>query len=108
MPDGSEVTTQSDRWQLEFDPVAVSRVAGKEDFGRPREAPSNSLLFDLQLKAKYLEERDRRLRKEAGAQYQTIKASKFAHWLQDPWVKPLEREVLDIDTTVLILGGGFR
>ncbi len=111
MPDGSEVTTQSEKWQFDFDPVAVSRATENKPGDAARgDTVSLSAFIPFeppQLKAKYLEERDRRVRKDHGSQYQVIKSSKFAHWLQDPWNKLAEREVLDIETTVLILGGGF-
>lgn len=35
------------------------------------------------------------------------KGAKFAHWLEDPWAKPEEREPLNINIEVLVMGAGF-
>jgi cyclohexanone monooxygenase len=60
------------------------------------------------LRAKYRAERDKRLRTDGEAQYIEA-ADDFAHFSDDdPYVEPgYERDPLDIDITVAIIGGGF-
>jgi cyclohexanone monooxygenase len=63
--------------------------------------------FDpVALKAKYLSERDKRLRADANAQYVKIDGQ-FAHYLEDPYVAPIVREPLTDDVEVVVIGGGF-
>jgi cyclohexanone monooxygenase len=58
------------------------------------------------LKAKYLSERDKRLRPDANEQYVKIDG-KFAHYLDDPYVEPIVREPLTDEIEVVVIGGGF-
>ncbi len=59
------------------------------------------------LRAKYREERDRRLREDGNQQYVEVKG-KFAHFLDDPYGDPdFDREPLNDEVEVLIVGGGF-
>ena len=59
------------------------------------------------LKAKYLAERDKRLRADANEQYVEM-AGKFAHYLDDPYVDaPIERAPLGDEKEVVVIGGGF-
>ena len=58
------------------------------------------------LRAKYRAERDRRLRTEGNEQYVEV-TGKFAHFVDDPYVEPIEREALTDTVEVLIIGGGF-
>jgi cyclohexanone monooxygenase len=71
-------------------------------------APDAGLDFDpAALKAKYREERDKRLRADANAQYLEM-AGKFAHFLDDPYIeRPVEREALTDEKDVVVIGGGF-
>jgi cyclohexanone monooxygenase len=64
--------------------------------------------FDpVALREKYREERDRRLRADGNEQYVEVKG-KFAHFLDDPYIEtPIEREPLNDEVEVLIIGGGF-
>ncbi len=61
-----------------------------------------------ELRAKYLAERDRRIRDDGEDQYIEA-AAEFADYAEvDPYVEPgFEREPLDIDIEVAIIGGGF-
>src|ERR1700712_2164220 len=69
---------------------------------------SGDLGFDPEaLRAKYREERDKRLRRDGSAQYREI-AGEFAHYLDDPYVQPgFSREPLTDQVEVVVVGGGF-
>ena len=59
------------------------------------------------LRAKYREERDKRLRPDANDQYVQI-AGQFAHYIEDPYVEPgFTREPLTDEVEVVVIGGGF-
>ncbi len=58
------------------------------------------------LRARYLAERDKRLRREGNAQYIEL-VDTFAHYLDDPYVEPKPREPFTDDVTVAFIGGGF-
>ena len=66
-----------------------------------------TLSFDPDaLREKYRQERDKRLRKDGNAQYLEV-TGEFSHFLEDPYVKPIERAALHDDVEVLVIGGGF-
>ena len=57
--------------------------------------------------AKYLAERDKRLRQDGEAQYLDA-TGEFAEFAQDPYVaEPLQRDPIEIDIDVAVVGGGF-
>ena len=59
------------------------------------------------LRAKYREERDKRLRPDGLGQYVEMKG-RLEHFERDPWVEPgLAREPLTDEVDVAIIGGGF-
>ena len=59
------------------------------------------------LRAKYREERDKRLRDDGNEQYVEM-AGKFAHYLEDPYIDdPIDRDPLTDEVEVLVIGGGF-
>ncbi len=58
------------------------------------------------LRAKYREERDKRLRRDGNEQYVEI-AGDFTRFIDDPYVEPFEREPLTDDIDVVVIGGGF-
>lgn len=58
------------------------------------------------LRAKYREERDKRLRPEGNAQY-LEPTGKFAHFLDDPYTELVPREPLEDEVTVAVIGAGF-
>ena len=64
--------------------------------------------FDVEaLRRKYREERDKRLRPDANAQYIEIKGD-FKHYVDDPYVAPgFTRDPIVEDVEVLVVGGGF-
>ena len=61
---------------------------------------------DAALRAKYREERDKRLRADGNEQY-IEPTGRFAHLLDDPYVARVEREPMLDEVTVAIIGGGF-
>jgi len=59
------------------------------------------------MRARYEQERDKRLREDGNEQYVEI-AGRFSHYLDDPYVDaPVEREPLDEECEILVIGGGF-
>ncbi len=58
------------------------------------------------LRRKYREERDKRIRPDGNEQYQEM-AGGYAHYLEDPYVAPVEREPLFDEVDVAVIGGGF-
>jgi len=58
------------------------------------------------IRARYREERDKRLRDDGNDQY-IEPTGKFAHFLGDPYVERVEREPLFDEVTVALIGGGF-
>lgn len=74
---------------------SIGRVIGDLDFNPE------------QLKAKYLSERDKRIKVEGNDQYQEVNAE-FSHYVDDPYVDPgFAREPLEDEVEVAIIGGGF-
>jgi cyclohexanone monooxygenase len=68
---------------------------------------STDLAFDPDaLRRKYAEERAKRIRPDGNEQYVEI-TGELAHYLDDPYVEPSEREALTDDVDVVIIGGGF-
>ncbi|MCC7266706.1 MAG: NAD(P)/FAD-dependent oxidoreductase [Caulobacteraceae bacterium] len=67
-----------------------------------------NLGFDPEaLKAKYLAERDKRLRADGNQQYVEM-TGQFAHYLEDPYVEPgFSRAPLTDEVEVVVIGGGF-
>ena len=58
------------------------------------------------LRDRYRRERDKRLRADGNEQYVEI-AGEYAHYAEDPYVAPIERDPVDRDVEVVIVGGGF-
>jgi cyclohexanone monooxygenase len=68
---------------------------------------TRTLPFDPDaLREKYREERDKRLREDGNEQYIEVTGD-FAHYVDDPYVAPIEREPLMDDVEVVVIGGGF-
>jgi len=67
-----------------------------------------TLSFDPDaLRAKYREERDKRLRIDGNEQYQEV-TGEFSRYMDDPYVTPgFTREPLTDDVEVVVIGGGF-
>jgi len=75
---------------------------------RPELAPIvGEIDFDPDaLHAKYLAERDRRLREDGISQYVEVKAE-FSHYVDDPYVEPIERDPVFDHVEFAVIGGGF-
>ena len=58
------------------------------------------------VRARYRAERDKRLRADGNDQYVEL-TGQYAHYLEDPYVAPVERAPLVDEVTVAIIGGGF-
>ena len=58
------------------------------------------------LLAKYIAERDKRLRADGNAQYLELKG-RLAHYLDDPYTPRVEREPKTDHVTFAFVGGGF-
>ena len=67
-----------------------------------------NLPFDPdQLRAKYREERDKRIRPDGNDQYVEVTGD-FSRYVDDPYVAPgFSREPIEQQVEVLIVGGGF-
>lgn len=71
--------------------------------------PKEEQVFDAsEIKKRYLEERDKRLRArpEGNEQYKQFNGM-FSKYLVDPYTPRIERDPMDIETDFLVLGGGF-
>ena len=68
----------------------------------------DELGFDpAEIKARYLAERDKRLREDGNEQYVEVTAE-FSRYIDDPWVDPgFTREPIHTDVDFTIIGGGF-
>ena len=70
-------------------------------------APSTAPEFDAEaLRERYKAEREKRLREDGNDQYVEVKG-RFAHYLFDPYVERDERQPIDEEMDVLVIGGGF-
>ena len=58
------------------------------------------------LKAKYLHERDKRLRQDGNEQYVEVKGD-YSNYVEDPYAERVERAAVFDDVEVVIIGGGF-
>ncbi len=56
--------------------------------------------------ARYLEERDKRLRGDGNDQYIEIEGQ-LAHYVDDPYVERVERDPIEREVNVAVIGGGF-
>ncbi len=69
---------------------------------------ATDLGFDADaLREKYRLERDKRLREDGNEQYVEM-AGEFSHYIEDPYIDaPLQREPLNDEVDIIIIGGGF-
>ena len=71
------------------------------------EATHRTTSFDKDaLRARYAQERDKRLRTDGNEQYIEI-TGQLGHYLEDPYTPVTEREPLDDHVTFAFIGGGF-
>ncbi|MDH3681327.1 MAG: NAD(P)/FAD-dependent oxidoreductase [Acidimicrobiia bacterium] len=69
--------------------------------------PAEELGFDPEeLKARYLAERDRRMREDGNEQYTEI-VEEFARYDDDPYTEWIERDPVNDEVQVAVIGGGF-
>ena len=59
------------------------------------------------LRARYREERDKRIRSDGNEQYLRIAGTSLAHYLDDPYTPVVEREPRTDHVDVALVGGGF-
>jgi cyclohexanone monooxygenase len=72
-----------------------------------KDEPAAAAFDATVLRDRYREERDKRLRNDGNEQYLEVKGD-FAHFLDDPYATPgFEREALNDEVEVLVIGGGF-
>ena len=76
----------------------------------PRQHSSETTIADPidreALRAKYRQEREKRLRPDGNDQY-IEPTGRFAHFLDDPYAEPVDRAPVSDEVTVVIIGGGF-
>ena len=58
------------------------------------------------LRERYNAERDKRIRSDGNEQYQEP-SGRFSDLLDDPYVRPADRDAIHEDVTVLVVGAGF-
>jgi len=77
------------------------------DFGDVLKKTLGGIDFDpRELKAKYLEERDKRVRTDANAQYIEVTGD-FSNFVDDPYEQAAARAPVTDHVDVVIIGGGF-
>ena len=81
-------------WAMSI-PAELAEIVGEIDFDPDA------------LHAKYLAERDKRLREDGAAQYVEVRAE-FSHYVDDPYVEPgFTRDPVTDTVEFAIIGGGF-
>lgn len=71
------------------------------------EADSGPTHDPAALRARYLAERDKRLRTDTDRQYRAAEGE-FAHFVDDPYAEPdFTRDAIDREVDTLVVGGGF-
>ena len=70
------------------------------------DAPAKRQIDKQALLARYIAERDKRLRTDGNDQYQQL-TGRFAHYAQDPYTPVAEREPKTDHVTFAFVGGGF-
>jgi cyclohexanone monooxygenase len=85
----------------------VETDVGAELIGKLGYDPAKLGFDPAELKAKYLAERDKRLRADGNEQYVEVKAE-FSRYVDDPYVEPgFTRDPIFDEVGVTIIGGGF-
>ena len=59
------------------------------------------------IRARYREEREKRLRPDGNDQYLRLSGTSLAHYIDDPYMPVLEREPVTDHVDVALIGGGF-
>ena len=68
---------------------------------------ANNPLDKDAIRAKYREEREKRLRPDGDKQYLRIAGTSLAHYIDDPYMPVVEREPVTDHVEVALVGGGF-
>ena len=59
------------------------------------------------IRARYAEEREKRLRQDGSDQYLRLAGTSLAHYVDDPYMPVVEREPVTDHVDVALVGGGF-
>ncbi|HVE93748.1 MAG TPA: NAD(P)/FAD-dependent oxidoreductase, partial [Acidimicrobiales bacterium] len=97
-------TSTNSFWSL-ADTIVRESTKPPEDFGAAMTTETPSIDKDA-LKARYAEERAKRLRPDGNDQYLQLRGQ-LAHYLDDPYTPLTERAPLTDHVTVAFIGGGF-
>ena len=68
---------------------------------------ANSPIDKEAIRARYAEEREKRLRPDGNDQYLRIAGTSLAHYIDDPYMPVVEREPVTDHVDVALVGGGF-
>lgn len=97
---------------MQADPIVIAISDATEShhvttFDEVLEQTLGDIDFDPDaLKARYLAERDKRLRPDGNSQYVEV-AGDFSSYVDDPYADPVERDAVSDHTDIVIVGGGF-
>jgi len=104
-PEGKTIRVGSS--QPSPEPEVIAQVTSPTISKLDLEQYKASLGFDpVEIKKRYLAERDKRLRPDGNDQYRQVKYD-FKHYLEDPYTPRIERDLIECDIDFLVLGGGF-
>ena len=59
------------------------------------------------IRARYAEEREKRLRPEGNDQYLRLAGTGLSHYIEDPYMPRVERDPVTDHVDVALVGGGF-
>src|SRR5262249_55689601 len=89
-------------------PTCPQRMGGRGREEVKMASEAEVLEVDVEaLKARYREERERRVRTEGEAQYLEVEDDLADYWETDPYSDPIVRDAISEDLDVAVLGGGF-
>ena len=68
---------------------------------------ANNLIDKEAIRARYAEEREKRLRPDGNDQYLRLAGTALSHYIDDPYMPVVEREPVTDHVDVALVGGGF-